>query len=403
MEEGKKQSSNGGSGFYYGYIIVISAFLIMLLAYGIRNIFGIFFKPMATEFEWSRALTSGAVTLSMLVQGLWGIVMGRFNDRIGARWVITLCCFLVGVGFMLLAVTQHSWQLYLFYGIIAGLGMGGVFVALVSTVARWFDRQRGIMTGVVLAGIGAGTFIVAPAASWLISTYSWRTAAVVIGGTVLVLGIAAAQFLRRDPAKMGLKSLAGDIKGLSFKEAVSTRQFWMAGISFAMVGYCTFTVSIHLVPHVTDLGISASTAAGILAVTGVVASIGGIVMGLLADKIGSRRILLVSFVVISVTLLLLIPINNTILFYLWAAVYSFGIGGGTAMESTVVAELFGLKSHGLILGAVSFGFTAGAAVGPLVTGYLYDIMGNYQLAFLLSAAIGFGGLILAAFLKPSQK
>jgi MFS family permease len=398
-----KQNSNGGRGFFYGYVIVIAAFLIMLLAYGIRNVFGIFFKPMATEFEWSRALTSGAVTLSMLVQGLWGILMGRFNDRIGSRWVITLCCFLVGVGFMLLSITHYSWQLYLFYGIIAGIGMGGVFVALVSTVARWFDKQRGIMTGIVLAGIGTGTFIVAPVANWLISTYNWQTAAVVIGAAVLVIGIAAAQFLRRDPAKMGLKSLPSDVKGLSFKEAISTRQFWMAGISFALLGYCTFTISIHLVPHITDLGISAGTAAGILAVTGAVSSVGGIVMGLFADRIGSRRIIVVSFLVVSVSLLLLIPIANAVLFYLWAAFYAFGIGGGTAMESTVVADLFGLKSHGLILGAVSFGFTVGAAVGPLVTGYFYDTTGNYRTAFLVSAAMGTGGLILAALLRPRQK
>lgn len=401
------------SRFFYGYMVVITAFWIMLLAYGIRTSFGVFFKPMASEFDWSRALTSGAVTLSLLVQGIWGIFMGRINDRIGSRWVITLCSFVLGLGFMLMSITQYSWQLYLFYGIIMGLGMGGVFVALVSTVARWFDKRRGVMTGIVLAGIGAGTLIIAPLSAWLISNYGWRKSSLLMGGAVLVIGIASAQFLRRDPAKMGLKAyghideknidLPSDVKGISLREALLTRQFWMVGISFALLGYCTFTITVHLVPHITDLGISASMAAAVLSVTGGVSSVGGIVMGIFADRIGSRRIIIISFAVVSAALLFLIPITSLALFYLWAVVYSFGIGGGTAMESTVVAELFGLKSHGVILGVISFGFTIGAAIGPLVTGYLFDTTGNYKMAFLICAATGVGGLILATMLRPRVK
>lgn len=405
-------ASRNKSHFFYGYVVVIAAFVIMLLAYGIRNSFGVFFKPMATEFDWSRALTSGAVTLSMLVQGVWGIVMGRINDKIGSRWVITLCCFLLGLGFMLLSVTQYSWQLYLFYGVIIGLGMGGVFVALVSTVARWFMKRRGLMTGIVLAGIGAGTLIIAPVSNWLISAYAWRSSYLLIGGAVLIIGIAAAQFMRRDPAKMGLTpdgrieekspELPSDIKGPSLKEALLTRQFWMVGISFAFLGYCTFTITVHLVPHITDLGISAAAAAGILSVSGGVQSLGGIIMGILADRIGSRRIITISFAVVSAALFCLIPVTGVGLLYLLAVVYGFGIGGGTAMESTVVAELFGLKSHGVILGVISFGFTIGAAIGPLVTGYLFDRMGNYQTAFLVCAAMGVCGLLISAMLRPGR-
>ena len=411
MTENKSYpASKNGPCFFYGYIVIIAAFVVMLLAYGVRTSFGVFFKPMATEFDWSRALTSGAVTLSMLIQGVWGIVMGRINDKIGSRWVITLCCFLLGVGFMLLSVTQYSWQLYLFYGVIIGLGMGGVFVALVSTVARWFVKRRGLMTGIVLAGIGAGTLIIAPVSSWLISAYEWRLSYLLIGGAVLIIGIAAAQFMRRDPAKMGLMpdgrieekspELPSDIKGLSLKEALLTRQFWMVGISFAFLGYCTFTITVHLVPHITDLGISATSAAGILSVTGGVQSVGGVVMGILADKIGSRRIITISFVVVSAALLCLIPVNGVGLLFLLAIVYGFGIGGGTAMESTIVAELFGLKSHGVILGVISFGFTIGAAIGPLVTGYLFDMTGNYQTAFLVCGVTGICGLLLSALLRP---
>ncbi len=411
-ENASYQSTKHQPKLFYGYIVVIIAFIVMVLAYGVRSSFGVFFKPMLTDFEWTRALTSGAVTLSLLVQGLWGIVMGRVNDRIGSRWVITLCCFLLGLGLLLMSAINGAWQLYLFYGLVFGMGMGGVFVALISTAARWFIKKRGLMTGIVLAGIGGGTLAVAPLANWLIYNYGWRSSYIIIGSLVLILGIVAAQFLRRDPAKMALvpygyiqgkeQKLSADTEGLSLKEAVGTRQFWMAAISFACLGYALFTITIHLVPHITDLGISASTAATIFSIGGGVQSVGGIVLGVAADRLGIRSIIAISFVLVAATLFWLVPITTVLMFYLFSIIINFGFGGATAMESTIVAELFGLKSHGVILGVVSFAFTVGAAIGPLVTGYLFDLTGNYQIAFLTCAALAVVGLVLTATLRPSE-
>lgn len=293
------------------------------------------------------------------------------------------------------------------------MGMGGVFVGLVSTVARWFVKKRGLMTGIVLAGIGAGTLVVAPLSDWLISTYGWRFSCVILGISVLVIGITAAQFLKRNTAsiiqglgtqekiKKGISS--SHTKGLSLNEAVHTRQFWMVLLSFGCLGYCTFTITIHLVPHITDLGISAATAAIILSITGGLQSVGGIVNGIIADRIGSRKIITISFILVAVSLYWLVPIATVLMFFLFAVVWSLGIGGVTAMESTLTAELFGLKSHGLILGVISFGFTIGAAVGPVITGYLFDLTGNYQIAFIVCATIGVIGLILTAIIRPMKK
>jgi len=198
------EPTNTEPWFFYGFIVVAASLLIILLTYGVRTSFGVFFKPMINEFDWTRALTSGAVTLSMVMQGLWGILMGRLNDKFGSRLVITLCCFISGLGLLLMSITSSAWQLYLFYGVIIGIGMGGVFVVLFSTVTRWFVKQRGIMTGIVAAGIGAGTLIMAPISNWLISIYDWRASYLILGGVVMVIGIITAQFLRRDPTQMGL-------------------------------------------------------------------------------------------------------------------------------------------------------------------------------------------------------
>jgi MFS family permease len=397
---------------FYGYVVVAAAFLIILMSYGVRTSFGVFFKPIINEFDWPRGLTSGAVTVSMLLQGLWGIVMGRVNDRIGARWVATLCCLLLGTGLLLMSLTQSPWQLYLFYGVIVGLGMGGIFVALVSTVARWFLRKRGLMTGVVMAGIGVGTLIFAPLSNWLISTLGWRWSCIALGGFILVTGTLTAQLLRRDPAGTGQKArdnspipqLKKDTApGLTLKQSVATGQFWIMLVIFACLGYCTFTITVHLVPHITDLSIPAATAASVLAITGGVQSLGGIILGIMADKFRSRKVLFISLILITVPLFWLVSISSIQAFFIFAILYSFGIGGGTAMESTLVAEVFGLKAHGVILGCISFGFTIGAAVGPFITGYLFDRTGNYQLAFLVCAATGVAGLALTFLLKPSAQ
>ena len=167
--------------FSYGYIVVVAALCIMLAMYGTRSVFGVFFKPMLTEFGWTRALTSGAHSLSMVVQGSLAVIMGGFNDRLGPRIVLTLSGFLVGLGYLQMSQIGAVWQLYLFYGVLIGTGMGGVFVPLLSTIARWFTARRSMMTGVVATGIGIGTLLEPPVANRLISIYDWRTSYIIIG------------------------------------------------------------------------------------------------------------------------------------------------------------------------------------------------------------------------------
>jgi len=399
--------------FFYGYIVVVAALLIILLHYGTRSSFGVFFKPLLNEFDWTRALTSGAFTLSMLMQGVGSVIMGRLNDKYGPRAVMTLCSFFLGLGYLLMSLTSGVWHLYLFYGVIIGISMGGSFVALLSTVARWFVKRRGMMTGIVIAGMGIGTFIMTPMSNWLISIYNWRTSYIILGVIVLVTSILATQFLKRDPKAIRLvpygadknkeiRSFSGD-EGYSLKEAAGTMQFWMVMLIYFCLGYFVFTVYVHLVPHITDLGISATNATNVLAVMGAFNAIGCIVLGGVADRLGSRRVITISFILVTAALFWLVPIREVWMLYLFAIIYGIGSGGGAPVESTVVAELFGMKSHGSIFGLVSCSFTIGSAIGPLLAGYLFDVNGSYQMAFLVCAGLGIVGVMMAAILRPTKK
>ena len=148
--------------FFYGYFVVIVAFVVMLVGYGLYTIFGVFFNPLINEFGWTRAITSGAFSLSMIVSGVLGVVMGGLNDRFGPRIVLTVCGCFLGIGFLLMSQVHSVWQLYLFYGVIISIGVSGIWVPLLSSVARWFVKRRSLMTGVVIAGTGIGGLIEPP-------------------------------------------------------------------------------------------------------------------------------------------------------------------------------------------------------------------------------------------------
>ena len=407
-----RQSPRAEPRFSYGYIVVIAAFFIMVAMWGTYFAFGIFFKPVLSEFGWTRAMTSGAFSLSMVLHGLLGIVTGGLTDRFGPRMVMTLCGFLLGLGYFLMSQTSTIWQLYLFYGVIVGTGMGGAFVPLTSTVARWFVKRRSMMTGIVLTGIGIGSLIAAPVAHWLVSMYDWRLSYVILGSMVLLIVVLSAQFLRRDLTQVGhlpYDEHEGDEKGVnlggkafSLIKAVTTRQFWLVSGMLFCFGFCMFTITVHIVPHITELGISAASAASVLATAGGMSIIGNFVLGSAADRIGNRQVFIIGFIMMATVLFWLVPAAEAWMLYLFAVVFGFAHGGMGASESPLVAGLFGMSSHGLIFGVVGLGFTLGAAIGPFLAGHFFDITDSYQVAFLVCAAMSIVGLILTALLKPMR-
>ena len=177
----------------------------MMMVFGSLFAFGVFFKPVSETTNWSRAAISGASSLSCIVVGLSGLLLGGLNDRIGPRKILTLSGILMGAGFILMSQISNLWQLYFFYGIIIGLGQGASYVPTLSTVVRWFTKRRSLMTGIVLIGASIGTVISPPIANRIIELYSWQTSYQLLGIIILVIIFVAAQFLKRDPSVMGLK------------------------------------------------------------------------------------------------------------------------------------------------------------------------------------------------------
>ncbi len=410
MTEKEVRQLSGSTGYFYGYIVVIAASFIMVVVYGVHYAFGIFFKPVLAEFGWTRALTSGAFSLSWFVHGFLGIILGGLNDRLGPRIVLTICGVLFGLGYVLMSQVGAVWQLYLFYGVIIGTGLGGVYVPLTSTITRWFVARRGIMTGIVAAGIGVGTLIAPPIANWLITTYDWRMSYSILGIVVLAVVVTSAQFLRRDPTIMGQKPYGQHevteqegktgTGSLSLREALCTGQFWLAFTMFFCFGFGMYAIILHIAPHATDLGISATSAANILAAIGAASIIGKIILGHVCDRSGSKQVYIISFILLSASLFWLVVAEEMWMLYLFVLVFGLAYGGLATAQPPMIAWLFGTRSHGLIYGVCANGFTFGGTIGPIIAGYVFDVTGSYQSAFILCAVIGIIGLILTAVLRP---
>ncbi len=394
---------------FYGYIIVLLASIILAIIWGSVESYGVFFKPVSMEFGWTRATTSGAYALVFLLTGILSIFTGRLSDRFGPRIVVTISGLLVASGYLLMSQVSAIWQLYLFYGIV-GVGSSGAYVPAVSAVTRWFVVRRGVMTGIAMAGIGLGILIIPPMANWLISNYGWRISYIVFGIVVLLLITLAAQFLKRDPRQMGQlpygesevgqESLTSVGGGLSLIKAVHTRQFWLVVMMFLFFGFCVQTILVHIVPYTTDLAISSANAANVLASIGGVSVVGRVILGSTGDRIGSKRAIAVCFSTMFIALLWLLVARDLWMFYLFAVIFGFAYGGWAALISLMVADLFGLASLGVILGAVLFGMSFGSAAGPVLAGRIFDTTGSYQLVFSVCAAFSMISIILVLLLKP---
>jgi MFS family permease len=401
------QVEKGKRNFFYGYVIVALGLFINMVLGGTLYTFSVFFEPLSTEFGWTRAATSGAFSLYMILHGFLYIVTGKMNDKLGPRIVMSLCGLLMGAGYMMMALTGEIWHIYLFYGVIIAVGMSGGYVPLTSTVTRWFtgNRKRGLMVGISVAGVGLGTMIFPPLARWLIDSYGWKTSYVVIGIIVLVFIMSAAQFLKRAPEQLttsldNSSRIDTQQQGFSLRQAMKTRQFWLITLAYFGFGFLLQAIMVHIVMHITGLGIPSTSAAAMFIVLGGASVCARISLGSLADRIGNRSIVIGSFLLLTITLLLLFIAREMWVFYIFGALFGFGYGGMVASQSPIVADLFGMRSHGVILGVIVSTITFGSAIGPVTAGAIYDASSSYTAAFIICVAFAVMGIILSLLLRP---
>jgi len=405
---------NKQSAFFYGYIITICSFLILLVAFGTNYSFGIFFNQLREDLEWSRTVTSTGYSIAVLVSGIIGIVLGKFTDRFGPRVAIIIAGISLSSGCILMSIVNHPWQIYLVYGLLVGVGFGGAIIPLTSTISRWFVRHRGLMTGIVVSGIGTGTIVMPFLANSLLEAFSWRISFIIMGLLALVVMIPASLFLKRDPSSIGqlpygINEVSGTSAGsqeigMSFGEVVHTGRFWMVCLINLFVGFYIQGMIVHIVPYAKSLNIESTSATAILSFIGFGSIFGRIVLGSASDRIGVKYAIVIALGLNLVGLTWLLFARSVWMFCALAIIYGAGYGALIALQSLAPAKMFGVASLGVMAGVITFIYTGSGAIGPIVTGYICDVTGSYHPAFLAFALLSAAGLVLALTIpKPRSK
>ncbi len=345
---------------FYGYTIVAACFLIQGIGVGSFIAYGVFFPSLIDTFGWSRTMISGASSMALLLMGFLGILMGALNDRFAPRIIMTVTGVILGGSYLLLSQMNAIWQLYLFLGLMTGIGLSGIDVIALTTTSRWFTARRGVMTGLVKVGTGAGQLIMPFLAGVCITRLGWRSAYIVIGLIVLVFIVGAGQLLRRDPSQMGQVPdgrdnphdgvASGVESGLSFTEALRCPPFWMLCALNLLAVASMFTILVHIVPHASDLGIATLQAAGILSTIGGVSMFGRLSVGFAIDWIGSPKCMQTCLVILIASFIWLQMSRDVWMLYAFATIYGIAHSGIFTVISPMVAGLYGILTHGPLLG-----------------------------------------------------
>ncbi len=399
---------------FYGWIVVATCFF-AATSYGLFYSFGVFFKALQAEFGWGRALTGSVHSLHLLIYAISTYFFGRLTDRYGPRLALALGAIFIGFGLSLCSQIQNIWQLYFFY-IIASLGSGVTVSLPNATVQKWFVKKRGLALGLVTAGVGAGTFLLAPLSNHLINLLGWRSAYLIIGISYWGLLTLNALAIEENPEKKGLKpygfeerisrrdsSEGGKTQEWSARDAMKTKPFFLITFIYFFTNLPIHMVMIHIVPYATDLDISKGFAASALGLIGGISILGRIGMGLLAEKIGWKSGLFLSCLICTLMLFWLLFVKNLWMLLIFALIYGSFYGGKITAIPGLIGAFFGTRSLGEIIGAIHAASLTGGIIGPVLGGYIFDQSGSYRIAFLIAALAFLTSAALTLFTHPPKE
>jgi MFS family permease len=393
---------------HYAWIVAAVTFFVLLSAAGIRSTPGTLIIPLEQEFGWTRATVSLAISVNLLLYGLFGPFAAALMDRFGVRRVMLSSLGLVAAGVGLTTVMHASWQLVFLWGIVVGLGTGSIALVLGAYIAnRWFVEQRGLVMGLLTASTATGQLIFLPTLASLVVSHGWRVAVSAVAGVALMMIPLVALFMRDEPGDVGLRpygAAAGapeapqaPTSGNPVTAALSglgrgfkSRDFWLLAGSFYICGASTNgLIGTHLIPASMEHGIAEVAAASLLAVIGVFDLIGTTVSGWLTDRWDSRYLLCWYYGLRGLSLLFLPYALGTQFVALAAFVVFYGLDWVATVPPTVrlTADIFGKRNVGLMYGWIAASHQLGAATAAFGAGALRTWLGSYQVAFMTSGLL----------------
>lgn len=373
----------------------------------------VFIKPLNAEFGWNRADIALAFAIACLVFGLMTYPAGRLSDKYSPRIVVLIGGIILCCGFVMSGFIQTKLQLYLTYGVIAGFGGGLVYLPPIATAPKWWPDRRALATGFAVVGLGLGSFIMAPLATYIIKNFGWRSVFISVGIAMGVMAVIAALCLKvpptgwkpegwepPKPANPGQR----DFRDYTYAETIRTSQFWLLYTAYFCGSFAGLMVIGHIAGHGIDQGLDPMVAAGAASWLAIANATTRILSGWIADRIGIK-ISFVTFFIFQVGAMMLLYPAGHLYWALWtvAAFIGWNYGAMFTLFPATCLQYYGptaqATNYGLLF--TSWGFAG--FLGPFVGGWLKDATGTYSAPFIVGAAVVSISVVIIAFMKPPER
>ena len=410
--------------FYYGWFVLALCFLTTLTSAGVRSSPSVLIHPLEAEFGWSRAAIASAVSMNLLLFGIAAPISGWLLDRYGSRKVMLGSLALLIVGVNGTVAMNHFWQFFLVWGVIVGLGAGGVGSVLTATVGnRWFVAKRGLALGILGSASSTGQLIFLPLFMAMITYAGWRMGSMTLIAVAVILLPLIFLFMRDDPSDVGLEPYgagqpeaarsggAALLRGarsanasITLREVLGTSTFWLlAGSFFVCGGTANGLIGTHLIPHEIDHGIPQVTAASLVGVMGGLNFFGTVLSGWMTDKVQPKKWLAMVYALRGLSLFILPFVQDFKGLLIFAVIYGLDWFATVPPTMAITADTFGKQNIGKIYGWIFMSHQIGAAIMASAAGALRTWAGDYQFAFLSGGVIAIMAAGLALQIKPTQR
>lgn len=398
---------------FRGWIIVAATFAITFVGFGSAYTFSAFVPALQAEFGASRGSVSLVFSLAGFLYFGLGVITGPLADRWSVRRLVLPGMLLVGAGLILASFAPSMGAVYAAYVIGVGCGIGCAYVPALGAVQRWFVRRRGLASGLAVSGIGVGTLVMPPLASWLVGAFGWRDAYLFLGLVVLLVGASASWLLDNDPAARGLhpdgeppadrRNQTNGPSGMSIRDAVRSRAFagLYAGCLACALG--VFVPFVHLVPYALDHRISATFATALLGLIGVGSTIGRFFLGNVADRVGRQTFLCASYLGMAGAMAIWAVAMNFPSLCAFALLFGLFYGGWVAILPTIVMDRFGSANVSGIIGILYTSVAIGTLIGPTAAGFLFDASGSYAIPIVSSTVANLLAAAITAYALRSSR
>ncbi|MBK5565501.1 MFS transporter [Ensifer sp. SSB1] len=395
------------SNSFYRWVIVAAGGLLGCLAIGAMFSLPVFLLPISRDTGWSVTGVSSAMTIGFLAMAFASIAWGSLSDRWGARPIVLIGSVLLAVSLMAASRATSLIAFQFVFGVVVGIATAAIFAPMMACVTGWFDTHRSLAVSLVSAGMGMAPMTMSPFAAWLVSAYDWRTALQIIAVVVAVVMIPVSLLVRQAPALAGGAAAASPEE--EAQSSMTTSQVLKSPLFIILLltnFFCCATHSgpiFHTVSYAITCGIPVMAAVSIYSVEGLAGMGGRVVFGLLGDRFGAKRVLVLGLLAQAFGALAYVFAAGLGSFYAVAALFGFIYAGVMPLYAVLARENFPLRMMGTVIGGTAMAGSLGMATGPIAGGLIYDALASYTWLYIGSWGIGLGAFLIALTFRPAPR